>query len=239
MRPLLLFRNDEVDTFGIGKQALEGAGLPILALDAWDPGWPDLDEVSGVVAFGGAMNVDETDRFPYLARERTFIRGAVERDVPVLGICLGAQLLARALEAPVRRAPVREIGFRPIRATEQGERDPLVSCFSGGAMVFHWHEDTFDLPADGTLLATGEDVPLQAFRAGERAWGLQFHLEIDREEIDLWLRDAAQDLEERWGTTPAEIRADADEHLAGQTERARAAFGSFAGVVGAREKANA
>ncbi|MDP9296372.1 MAG: type 1 glutamine amidotransferase [Actinomycetota bacterium] len=239
MRPLVLLRNDPVDTYGIARDALAGEGLPVTALDAWEPTWPDLGEISGVVAFGGVMNVDETDRFPYLARERGFVRECVDRGVPVLGICLGAQLLARSLDAPVMRSPVREIGFTPIRPTSSGTSDPLVSAFSDGDLVFHWHEDTFELPAGSELLATGDDVLVQAYRAGERAWGLQFHLEIDRLEIEAWLDDAGDDLEETWGKSKETVREEAELHLGRQSERARTAFRGFADIVRQTERAMA
>ncbi|MDP9243261.1 MAG: type 1 glutamine amidotransferase [Actinomycetota bacterium] len=239
MRPFVLFRNDPVDTYGIARDALAGEGLPVVVLDAWEPSWPGPGEISGVVAFGGAMNVDETVRFPYLARERAFLRECVERGVPVLGICLGAQLLARALDAPVMPSPVREIGFTPIRPTTAGASDPLVSAFSDGSLVFHWHEDTFELPPGSDLLATGDDVLVQAFRAGPRAWGLQFHLEIDRDEIEAWLDDAGDDLEEAWGKSKEAVRREAELHLDRQSERARKAFKGFAYVVRETERAMA
>jgi GMP synthase (glutamine-hydrolysing) len=234
-----MFRNDAVDTYGIASAALAGEGLPILELDAWEPAWPELEEVCGVVAFGGAMNVDETDRFPYLARERTFVRECVDRGIPLLGICLGAQLLARALDARVMRSPVREIGFTAISLTPAGAADPLLSAFDDDTLVFHWHEDTFQLPPGGELLATGEAIPLQAYRVGERAWGLQFHLEIDRNEMEGWIAEAGDDLEETWGKSKETLRAEAGLHLAGQSERARAAFRGFAEVLRASERAMA
>jgi GMP synthase (glutamine-hydrolysing) len=237
MRPLLLLRNDPVDTYGIARDALAGEGLPVVVLDAWKPSWPGSGEISGVVAFGGAMNVDETVRFPYLARERGFLRECVERGVPVLGICLGAQLLARALDAPVMPSPVREIGFTSIHPTTSGANDPLVSAFAEGDLVFHWHEDTFELPTGSELLATGDDVLVQAYRAGPRAWGLQFHLEIDREEIEAWLDDAGDDLEETWGKSKEAVREEAELHLSRQSERARNAFRGFADVVRETERA--
>jgi len=239
MEPLALIRNDPGDTLGVARQILEEDGLPLLAIDAWAEDLPGLEDVSGIVAFGGAMNVDETERFPYLAEERDLVRAAVQRGLPVLGICLGAQLLARALDAPVMRAPVREIGFTPIRPTVAGTSDPLISCFPDGDLVFHWHEDTFELPRGSELLATGDHVPMQAFRVGERAWGLQFHLEIDRPEIELWIEDSGEALEATWGRSAESILAEADLHLAQQAERARDAFGRFAGVVRARETADA
>src|SRR3954452_5434250 len=199
MEPLALIRNDPVDTFGMARDAFAEDDLALVAIDAWDEPLPDLAEVAGVVAFGGSMNVDETGRFPYLERERRMVRECVERGIPFLGICLGAQLLARALDAPVTRAPVKEIGFTRIHPTDAGETDPLLSCFADGDHVFHWHEDTFELPEGSELLPSGEEIPMQAFRAGELSWGRQFHLEIDLSEIELWFDDAGEDVERTYG----------------------------------------
>ncbi|MFL5767434.1 MAG: type 1 glutamine amidotransferase [Actinomycetota bacterium] len=231
MEPIALIRNDPVDTFGIARDAFARDELPLLEIDAWKAPLPDLTEVAGIVAFGGSMNVDETERFPYLERERVLIRDCVERGTPFLGICLGAQLLARALDAPVGKAPVKEIGFARIHPTAAGATDPLLSCFDDGAHVFHWHEDTFELPDGSVLLATGEDITTQAFRAGESAWGLQFHLEIDLPEIDLWFDDAGDDVEATWGKSRETVLRESELHLGAQSARAREAFRRFAGVV--------
>jgi GMP synthase (glutamine-hydrolysing) len=230
MEPLALIRNDPVDTFGIAREAFAQDDLPLVAIDAWDEPLPDLAEIAGVVAFGGSMNVE---------RERLMARECVERGIPFLGICLGAQLLARALDAPVAKAPVREIGFTRIHPTNAGASDPLLSCFSDGAHVFHWHEDTFELPAGAELLATGEEIPMQAFRAGESAWALQFHLEIDLPEIELWFDDAGADVEKTWGKSKETVLRESELHLAAQSERARDAFRRFAGIVRASATANA
>jgi GMP synthase (glutamine-hydrolysing) len=231
MQPLALIRNDPVDTFGIARDLFARDGLPLLTVDAWQAPLPNLDDVAGVIAFGGSMNVDETQRYPYLERERHLVRECVERGIPFLGICLGAQMLARALDAPVGKAPVKEIGFTPIRPTAVGASDPLLSCFADGDHVFHWHEDTFELPEGSELLATGEEIPMQAFRAGELAWGLQFHLEIDLPEIELWFDDAGEDVERTWGKSREIVLRESGLHLAAQSARARDAFRRFAGVV--------
>ena len=239
MEPLALIRNDPVDTLGIAREAFAEDDMPLLAVDAWEAPLPDLVDVTGVVAFGGSMNVDETGRFPYLERERRLIRECVDRGIPFLGVCLGAQLLARALNAPVTKAPVKEIGFTRIHPTAAGASDPLLSCFQDGDHVFHWHEDTFELPRGSELLATGDQIPMQAFRAGERAWGIQFHLEIDLPEIELWFADAAGDVESTWGKSLETVLQESELHLARQNERARDAFRRFAGVVRASATANA
>jgi GMP synthase (glutamine-hydrolysing) len=236
VEPLLLVRNDPVDTLGIARRLLE-TQIPVVAIDAWETPFPPLESISGVVAFGGSMNVDQTRRYPYLSEERAFVRACVNRGMPVLGICLGAQLLARALGAEVTKAPLREIGFTTIHPTPAGTTDPILASFVDGDLVFHWHEDTFELPVGGELLATGDAIVMQAFRAGARAWGIQFHLEIDRREIELWFDDAGEDVERTWGKSRETVLAEADRYLAEQTERARNAFARFAAIARESESA--
>jgi GMP synthase (glutamine-hydrolysing) len=140
-------------------------------------------------------------------------------------------MLARALDRRVFPAGVREFGFQALRPTAEAAHDPLLSLFDPGEMVFHWHEDTFELPHGATLLARGDHVPLQAFRVGERAWGLQFHVEVDRSELELWLKSAGDDVVEAWGKTSEQVIDEADRFLGTQETKARELFRRFADVV--------
>jgi len=160
-----------------------------------------------------------------------YVRAALAAGVPYLGICLGGQMLVRALDHQVYSAGVREIGFNALHPTLEAAEDHLMSVFSDGDVVFHWHEDTFDLPEDATLLATGDLVRTQAFRYGEAAWGTQFHLEVDRAEIDLWLKTAGDEGVRAWGSTREELEAQTDRFIDGHEDRARELFRRFWGVV--------
>jgi len=236
MKPLLLIKHDPVETCGVAIPTLEAQGIELLVIEAWDDRAPrpGVDEISGIVEFGGEMHVDDDHVLPSLAWERDLTRGAVERGMPYLGSCLGAQILARALEAPVFTAPAKEIGFTVLRPTAAAGRDPILSVYADGDRVFHWHEDTFELPADSELLATGDVIPAQAFRVGERAWGLQFHFELDAPELDVWL-DATErtgsDLKAAWGKSAAEVRDEAKLYMARHEDQGREVFRRFADVV--------
>ena len=233
MKPLLFVRNEPVETFGIAPKVLADEGIEVRVLDALEPAtaWPDIGEVSGIVMFGGSMNVDEVERHPFLIRNRELARRAVTEATPYLGICLGAQLLARALDRPVFPAPSREIGFEPVRPLPAAKEDPLLSHYADGDLVFHWHEDTLQLPEQAISLARGDQIPVQAFRVGEAAWGLQFHFEIDGPEIELWLDDFADGLEETWGKSADRVREEAREHLADHESKGSTVLRRFAEVV--------
>ncbi len=145
---------------------------------------PDHDEVAGAVVMGGPMNVDETDRHPELGAEREWLAGAVRRDMPVLGICLGAQLLARALGGEVRPGKVPELGYASVEVLDPN--DPVLGALSPTTTVLHWHNDVFDLPDGAQHLGRSAQTEVQAFRHGN-AWGILFHPEADFALLEAWL----------------------------------------------------
>jgi len=194
---------------------------------------PAHHEVAGAVFMGGPMNVDEVERFPALAAEREWLAEAVERGMPVLGVCLGAQLLARALGAEVRAGERPEIGFAPVEVSDPS--DPLLGGLAPRTEVLHWHGDVFDLPDGAELLASSELTPCQAFRAGN-AWGVLFHPEADFALVEAWMEvpsmvtEAVAVLGED-GTHALPERAAALE--ATLTERTAPGFAAFAEIVAA------
>ena len=147
---------------------------------------PSHAEVSGVLVMGGPMNIDEVERYPGLAVEREWLAEAARSEMPVLGICLGAQLLARALGAEVRAGEGPEIGFAPVQIHDP--TDPIVGALAPATTVLHWHGDVFDLPDGAVPLASSARTKHQAFRHGN-AWGLLFHAEADGALIDRWLTE--------------------------------------------------
>lgn len=145
---------------------------------------PDHGEVAGAVVMGGPMNVDEVDVHPELASEREWLAEALGRNMPLLGICLGAQLLARALGAEVRAGEKPELGYAPVEILDPD--DPILGPLAPSTTVLHWHGDIFDLPEGAEHLARSERTEVQAFRHGN-AWGVLFHPEADLALLDAWL----------------------------------------------------
>ena len=147
---------------------------------------PAREDIDGLVVMGGPMGVGDTSN-PQLARESELIAAIARAGRPVLGVCLGAQLLAHALGARVYRGAHAEIGVGTVSLTPAGREDPMLGCLDTDTLpVVHWHQDTFDLPEDAQGLARSALYPHQAFRFGKRAYGLQFHIEVDRELAEDW-----------------------------------------------------
>ena len=176
---------------GVFRDAIEEAGHE---LDEWSmlggSAPPSVEGYGGMIVFGGAMHADQEEQHPWLREEDAFLRGLLERRVPTLGVCLGAQLLVKAIGGPVFRAPTPEKGWMHVELTDAADDDPVIGALPRRFLAFDWHEYTWRLPEhDGAVeLARSERYP-QAYRIGERAWGIQFHAEVNRPIVRSWLDD--------------------------------------------------
>jgi GMP synthase (glutamine-hydrolysing) len=183
---VVVFRHDPSVGLGLIERALLERGIQITHADLYGDGTaaPETSGASGLIFLGGPMSAN--DRLPYLEREIRIMREAAARGQPILGICLGAQLLAKALGAEVRRNPFPEIGWFEVRLTATGAMDPILGAMSPAETVLEWHRDTFDLPEGAVRLAGSRRCPNQAFRIGRNIYGFQFHLEATPDIILDW-----------------------------------------------------
>lgn len=186
---------------------------PLADLTAIDPLLPDL-----LVVMGGPIGAYETDTYPFLRTELDLLSKRLAADLPVLGICLGSQLLATALGAKVA-AGATEIGWAPLQLDTAGQNSCLASL--GSEPVLHWHGDTFDLPAQATLLASTPACPHQAFQRG-RALALQFHPEVSAQGLERWFVGHTHEINHTAGLSVAQLRADTARHAAGLQQRGAA-----------------
>jgi len=173
-----------------------------------------LSGYDGLLVMGGPMSANDL-QLPYIRDEIALLKVAIENDFPLLGFCLGAQLLAKAAGAEVIPSPVRELGWHPVFPTELSNDDPLFSSMSRPWLhVFQWHGETFTLPEQATLLATHPAVPNQAFRIGSSQYGLQFHIEVGSEIINAWIEVGESERAELGEVGVSEIQTATTDHLA-------------------------
>jgi GMP synthase-like glutamine amidotransferase len=166
----------------------QGLEVRVVRVDRGEALPADARQLSALVVLGGPMSARSDDGFPSRRDELALLADALDRGVPVLGICLGAQLLAAAAGAAVLAGTGPEIGWAPVQLTAHAAHDPLFGGVDGPVGVLHWHGETFRLPEGAELLASTERYEHQAFRVGERAWGLQFHLEVDADAVERFVR---------------------------------------------------
>jgi GMP synthase (glutamine-hydrolysing) len=199
---------------------------------------PDLRRYDGLVVLGGPMNVDQAHLYPHLRTEIAAIREAVLADKPVLGICLGGQLLAQAMGGHVHPSPVPEIGWYRLHTRPSAHDDLLFRHFERKPQyVFQWHAYTFKPPPGAVPLAWTRSCRNQAYRLGDRAWGLQFHLEADAPLIERWLRapGGRREIEQHWnGARVTRIRNATRTHLPSAQPLSDRVFGAFVGQFSTR-----
>jgi GMP synthase-like glutamine amidotransferase len=187
----------------------QSQGHEIRITEVYQADLPAVDGIEFLVILGGPMNVHQEADYPWLAKERAFIKAAIEKGKVVLGICLGAQLLADALGGKVTKGEHVEIGWFPVEITDDGHELELMDGFPTRFIALHWHGDTFSIPPDSVHFASSTACKHQAFAYDEgRVVGLQFHCEETRESLALLMENAAADLVQgEWIETPKELLA--------------------------------
>jgi GMP synthase (glutamine-hydrolysing) len=199
---VLILKNISSEGPGTIEDFLREQGTSYRIADLEKEAAPGAENFDTLVMMGGPMSVNEEEIYPYIKREMELVRELIARDGKVLGICLGAQIMAKALGAKVYEGPEREIGWYDIELTEEGIRDPLIKKlavhpragdFWRRFKVFHWHGETFDIPLGAVRLAKSALYSNQAFRYGNNAYAFQFHIEVRKEMIYEWLKDEPMD----------------------------------------------
>ncbi|WP_242107934.1 type 1 glutamine amidotransferase [Luteimonas aquatica] len=241
MSRLLVFQHVAAEPLGTLDPLIRGRGhrIRFANFEREPDAQPTIERYRGLIVLGGPMNVEDRALRPHLMTELRAIERMLALGRPVLGICLGAQLLAHVLGAPVCRQARPEIGWYQLRTTAAGRADPVLSPLGEQAPVFQWHACRFEVPDSAVHLAATEHCPPQAFRWGEHAYGFQFHLEMDQPLIERWLATPAYRDELAASGLPHDaeaIRAQTRAHIAAMQLQADRVFNNFLDLVGRPQK---
>ena len=220
------FRHVPFEPLGLIADSLAARGIEFEYVDLYERDVEvSVTDADGLIFMGGPMSVN--DDLPYLRHEMRLIAQAISRGKPVLGVCLGSQLIAKALGARVYPNPVKEIGWYPVQFTASARTDALFRGFEGAETIFHWHGETFDLPHGAQWLSFSNACRHQAFRVGSNVYGLQFHLEVTPAMIADWCEQDANCGDMRELAAPIDPHANA----ARLAELARTVFGRWSALV--------
>jgi GMP synthase (glutamine-hydrolysing) len=226
----LVFRHAQAEGLGVLGNALRERGIHHRAPDIarGEPVPRDLRGVGGLIILGGPMAAYDQDKHAFLRVESALLEKAIAAGRPVLGICLGAQLIAQVLGARVYRGETPEVGWAPVTLTEDGRDDALFASSDPSLTVFHMHADTYELPPDATNLATSPSYEQQAFRWGEIVYGFQFHLEFTESIIARLAQDAdSQRFMTDAGADVKRLVAESAAHVRNLTDTAQRVFESY------------
>ena len=241
MRKVLVFQHVANEILGTLNPALKQQGLNVRYINfERDPNAaPSIEKYNGLIVLGGYMGVYEADQYTHIKTEMKLIEEALKKNIPILGICLGAQILAHVLGSEVRKSPEKEMGWYDIELTTAGESSPLLSHFKKTEKIFQMHGDTFDIPKSCEHLAQSKICPAQAFSYGSKVFGLQFHLEVDEAMILRWLNNPKnqKDILESQGKVSAEaMRADTNLYLQNSLKLSEQTFKKFVNLFAMKER---
>jgi GMP synthase (glutamine-hydrolysing) len=232
MAKIIVLQHHPAETLGAIADALESAALAWQYIRVHD-GQPipqSIKGAGGLIVMGGPQTVYQLEKYPYLREEMRLIEAALKENKPIVGVCLGSQLIAATLGAKVYRGASREIGWYPVRLSAEASSDRLLRGIATEFTAAHWHSDMFDLPAGATALASSEQTPIQGYRYGEKAYGFLFHAEMTEEILGALVTEFGDGLK-RIGLDGDAILAEAPRHLGQLGQIAATIFGRWAGPI--------
>jgi GMP synthase (glutamine-hydrolysing) len=233
MAKVYVLQHHPVENLGTIAEALEGAALAWQYVRIYEgqPVPKEMKSAGGLIVMGGPMAVYQADQYPFLGDEMRLIEQAVKEELPVLGVCLGAQIVATALGAKVTRNPAgKEIGWYPVTLSDAAQEDRLWRGVAPTITPFHWHGDIFAVPAGAVSLASSEKTPCQGFRYGGGVYALQFHIEVTPESVAAMAAEWPRELEKEKISAAEMIGASAG-HLPELGLLSDAIFGRWAGPI--------
>ena len=232
MKSISVLQHTACETLGTLEAVLQNhkIGFNYIETHNSHPIPTEIGDASGLIVMGGPMGVYEHTEYPFLRDEMRLIESALKAGVPVLGVCLGSQLLAAVLGAEVKKGERKELGWYEVALTGDAAQDSLFSSVTSKFWPFHWHGDVFSLPARAVRLASSQQTVNQAFRYGRHAYGILFHLEVSAAQISQMLIDFADELQQAGGD-PREIERQTSAYLPELQSIASGVFGRWASLV--------
>jgi len=236
MAKVLVFQHVAYEPLGVLDPMLRDAKHRIKYVNFYrhPTAQPNLKGYQALIVLGGPMNVDEIEQYPHLKTEIDVIQQAIKKDIPILGICLGAQLIAHALGANVYKADGLEVGWYDLKKNSAGQDDKLIKHFKDSEKLFQWHGRTYDTPKNAVNLLSTEMCPNQAFRYGDKVYGLQFHLEVTEPVVTRWLHldGHASDLKQcgKYDNLEQEI-SETQKYIFSSMRLAKSVFGEFVNLI--------
>ena len=184
-KPVLVLQHAQPEHPGLILDALKGAGAQVetIRTDLAQPTPPSLENYAGLIIMGGPQSVYEEDKYPYLRAEKQLARLAIDNNIPLLGVCLGSQVIADVLGSEVRPGPAPEIGWKPVKRAPEAANNPVLSALPETFTPLHWHGDIYDLPKGATPIGSSEMTPIQGFTYNQNVYALLFHLEMTEPQI--------------------------------------------------------
>ncbi len=243
---VLVVQNEAIDPVMLVGEWLTEVGIEMEVIRVFDGESIPMEipsDVSGLIVLGGTMSANDDDKFSWLGDERKLIADAVTSDTPMVGICLGGQMLATAVGGTVGQAPIGEIGLHSFSVDESAASDPVLASLAGRTVrATQWHQDyVVDLPDEAVVLAGNDVCPVQIFRLGEKVYGFQFHPEVDDAVFNSWADGADEDEAfQKHGRANGKSAAEAAQEVASAQEELRATWKpvirAWADVVKAESK---
>ncbi|MEE9165593.1 MAG: type 1 glutamine amidotransferase [Nitrospinota bacterium] len=230
MKKILVLQNIGCEDLGTMEAAVKSRNMEYHYIHLYnnDKVPENLYGYSALIILGGSMNVYETKQHPFLVDEERLIHEAIDKKIATLGLCLGAQLIAKTAGAKVIAGKKKEIGWYPVSLTNDGLSDPLFAGFEKEITVFQWHGDTFEIPPGAKRLAESELFPNQAFKIGEKIVGLQFHLEVSEEAVFEWMEEYSKELNSlKDYIDPEKMRKDTTEKIENLKKSAQQFYNNF------------
>lgn len=232
MQSVWVMQHTPCETLGSFEVVLRGNGVGYQYIETHEgnPVPAGMGDKAGLIVMGGPMGVYEYSTFPFLRDEMHLIESALKLDIPVLGVCLGSQLLAAALGAEVKKGERKELGWHAVTLSDTAAHDPIFNGISTEFWPFHWHGDVFSLPQKAVGLASSRQTSHQAFRYGKNAYGILFHLEVTQGQVTQMLSDFADELCQAGGSA-SHIGEQTARHLPALQEIASTVFGRWAEML--------